>query len=309
MMLPPTIPATPFTWAQVHARGMSRHLLDDLVANRKVRRLLKGVYLRADVPDTPLIRAQAAALVVSRFVVVCDRTAGWVHGVDTFDYFELDVHPPLETYALRGHARTTRRECYGGSRDLAPSDICVIEGVKVTVPLRTALDLGCKLRRRDALAALDGFMRVHGVTRAEMHAQLSRYFRRRGVIQLRSLVPLADPRSESQGESWTRVEIIDAGLPAPEPQYWVIHEGRELFRLDLAYPHARVAVEYDGQEFHSSPLQREHDRARRNWLRDHGWHLIVVNKDSFGPDELSAWLDELRAALRLAAGHPVRRTA
>ena len=168
-------------------------------------------------------------------------------------------------------------------------------------PLRTAMDLGCNLGRRNGLAALDGFMRVHGITSEQFYAALPRYFRRRGVVQLRQLIPLADPRAESAGESWTRLEIEDAGLPKPEPQYWVQHRGRKLYRLDLAYPKSKVCVEYDGEEFHSDEVARQRDRARRKWLRDHGWTVIVVDKDSFTGEALFAWLQELREALRLAA--------
>ncbi len=301
MMLPPEIPKTPFTWPQAKTRGISRRRLDELVANRQVRRVLTGVYLRGDIEDTPLCRVRCAALVVSPFAVVCDRTAAWLLGVDTFEYHELDILPPLETYVLRGHPPTSRPECAGGTRDLSKDDVWTIEGVRVTNPLRTALDLGCKLSRRDGLAALDAFMRVHGITHERMYAELPRYFRRRGVVQLRELIPLADPRAESPGESWTRLAIIDAGLPCPEPQYWVVHDGRELFRLDLAYPRARVVVEYDGRDFHTSPEQREHDRQRRKWLGDHGWKVVVVDKDSFTPEALAAWLLELRTYLRVAA--------
>jgi very-short-patch-repair endonuclease len=60
-------------------------------------------------------------------------------------------------------------------------------------------------------------------------------------------------------------------------------------------------IEYDGREFHTSPEQRENDRLRRKWLRDHGWKVIVVDKDSFTPEALAAWLLELRTYLRLAA--------
>ena len=35
--------------------------------------------------------------------------------------------------------------------------------------------------------------------------------------------------------------------------WWVSVEGVQKYRLDLAYPHARVAIEYDGEEFHTSP--------------------------------------------------------
>lgn len=301
MMCAPEFPDVPFTAADAKRLGISSDRLRTAVRDREVRRVLRNVYVRADVPDTQLVRCQAALLVLSPFSVVCDRTAAWLLGVDVVDYRELEILPPLETYVLRGHTATRRAECAGGKRDLSPDDIIHVHGVPVTKPLRTAMDLGCKLSRRDALAALDAFMRAFGITHAEMRAMLRRYFRRRGAIQLRTLIPIADPRAESPGESWTRLEIIDAGLPVPELQWWVYVGGAPTFRLDLAYPRHKIMVEYDGQEFHTSDEQRERDHDRRKWLRDHGWTVIVVDKDSFTPEALGVWLGELRAALRLAS--------
>lgn len=231
--------------------------------------------------------------------VLCDRTAAWVHDCEAYRYRELDVVPPLESYVLRSHHPTDRPECDGGTRDLLPCDWMEIDGVKVTTPIRTAMDLGCKLSRREALAVMDALMRAHGFTIADMIRLLPRYFRRRGVIQLRQLVRLVDGRSESSGESWTRLEIADRGLPLPEPQFWVLVDGVPTYRLDHAYAHARVAVEYDGEEFHTSIEAREHDRARRQWLRDHGWTVIVVDKSSFTAEAADQWIGELRLALGL----------
>ena len=300
MRLATAFPDQPFTFADAMKLGISRSRLRDALDGREIRRVLRGVYVRADAADTTEVRVQAAKLVISPFAVVCDRTAAWLHGVDVLEFHELDLVPPLETYVLRGHDPTDRNECNGGTRDLLAADICAIDGLSVTTPIRTALDLGCKLSRRRALAALDAFMRKFGITHADMRRLLPRYFRRRGVIQLRQLVPLADPRAESQGESWMRIEIVDAGLPVPELQYWIHVGGRPTYRLDLAYPHAKVAVEYDGREFHEGDERREADRRRRQWLRDRGWTVIVVDKDSFSPEALAAWLRELRQALRLA---------
>lgn len=297
----PAFPETPFTWSQAQALGIPRRTLDDAVRCRVVRRVTRGVYLRADVPDTTEVRVAAVALALNPFTVVCDRTAAWVYGIEVMDYRELDLLPPLETCALRGHSRTGRPECTGRQRDLLPEDICWLGGVPVTTPLRTCMDLACTLSRRRALAVMDAFMREFGITREDMMRTLPRYFRRRGVIQLRQLIPLADPRSESPRESWTRLAIIDAGLPAPEPQYWILVNGRPTFRLDLAYPHARVAVEYDGREFHDSEEQKEADKARRQWMRDRGWKVIVLDQDSFAPGAVDLWIGELKTALRVAA--------
>jgi hypothetical protein len=289
--------ADPFTRAQALRSGLTRRQLRQALESREVRRVLRGVFVAALVPDTPLLRARAASLVISEHAVICDRTAAWILGCEVFRYHELDVIPPVESYVLRGHDPTDRPECDGGTRDLLPGDWFEIEGVRVTLPERTAMDLGCKLSRREALAAMDALMRCHGFTVQDLLRLLPRYFRRRGVVQLRQLVRLVDGRAESSGESWTRLAIADHGLPTPVPQHWVHVAGVPTYRLDLAYPHARIAVEYDGEEFHSSPEAGEADAARRDWLRRHGWTVIVVTKASFTDEALAAWIGDLRQAL------------
>lgn len=299
MMKPIVLPDKPFTTAQAAALGLSEKGLLAAVKDRRAVRIVRGVYLRADVEQTTIVRAAAAALVMSPFTVLCDRTAAWIHGVDTLHFFELDTIPALEAYVLRGHQSSERPECVGGTRDLCPSDWTWIGGVRVTTPLRTALDLGCKLSRRRALAAMDALMRLHQFTCSDMNRVLPRYFRRRGVIQLRQLVPLVDGRSESSGESWTRLEILDHGLPTPTPQHWISVGGVPTYRLDLAYPHARVVIEYDGEQFHSNVVDRGADQKRRKWLKEHGWTIIVVDKNSFGEEAIRGWIAELSIALRL----------
>ena len=300
MLLTTQLPSTPFTRAEATRLGITPQRLPDLVAERRIRRVLRNVYVCSDVPDTIECRAAAAALVVSPGAVFVDRTAAWLHGVDIFDYRELEVLPPLECVVLRDHSRIERPECLGGERDLSPYDLTTVNGLRVTTPLRTALDLGCMLRRPDGLAALDMFMRLHGVTREELDRSLPRYRRRRGVVRLRSLVPLADPLAESPRESYTRLAVLDADLPAPTLQHWVVHDGVAVFRLGLAWPRSRVALEYDGADWHETPEQRAADLWRRTWLREHGWTVIVVRRGQLCVEGRQGWLAELAAALRLA---------
>lgn len=97
--------------------------------------------------------------------------------------------------------------------------------MRVTTPLRTALDLGCNLPRRDALAAMDALARAHGFSKHDLTQLLGRYRRRRGVVQARELVALVDSRAESQPESWMREVIAAHGLTMPELQHWVAING------------------------------------------------------------------------------------
>jgi very-short-patch-repair endonuclease len=279
------------------------------VRRGSLRQILHGVYLRADVCLTVSVKLAAVTLVVNAGAVACDRTAAWIWGVDVHELRELDGVPPVEVFVLSGHRRCEREAVLGGERALLPIDWVEVEGVKVTTPLRTAMDLGCRLNRRQALAAMDALMRAHGFTHHQMKLLLGRYRRRRGVVQLRELVPVVNPGAESQPESWTRLELLDHLLPAPQVQWWVVVDGVPTYRLDLAYPHAKVAIEYDGEEFHSSAEDRLHDLERREWLEAHGWTVIVVDRRDFSSSSNRFWISEVARALRESQRPPRRHYA
>jgi hypothetical protein len=290
------LPLVPFTASQGLELGISRQMLRQLVADGSCRRVLRGVFQRADVPDTVENRARAAALLLPPSATFCDRTAAWLHGVDAFMYRELEILPSLDIVVLRDFNRLRRTGIAGGTRDLDPLDVTTVGEVRVTTPLRTALDLGCRLRASSALAVIDQFMRLHELTRGDLANEALRFRGRRGVIKLRRMIALASPLAESAGESWIRLAIIDAGLPDPQLQLVVVLEGRE-FRLDLAYEKHRVAIEYDGREFHATRSQQLADEARRELLRAHGWIVIVVTKMDLDRDSVRRWTAEIRAAL------------
>lgn len=290
-------PFAPFTAAEALAAGVSRRRLRTLVATGEVRRVLHGVYQASEATDTVQNRAAAASLVLPAHGIICDRTAAWVHGVDTLRFRELEVLPPIDVVVLRSFTPTARSQWRNGERDLSNHDLMTVSGVRVTTPLRTALDLGCKSSRRDGLAALDAFMRMHEISHDDMYDELPRFAGRRGVVQLRSLLLHADPRSESAAESWIRMCLIDAGLPTPVVQHSVEWGGYELYRLDLAYPRHRLCIEYDGVEFHSSEQQRAADQERRAWLRAHGWSIVVVTREDLGGDAVDRWTSQVRSVL------------
>lgn len=57
------------------------------------------------------------------------------------------------------------------------------------------------------------------------------------------------------------------------------------YRIDLALPRYRVAIECDGHAFHSSPAQKKRDARRSAYLRRNGWRSVLrfsgsqINKD------------------------------
>lgn len=291
-------PLEPFRIRDAEVFGLTRRQVQLATEDGVLLRVARGVYRRSDVADTIRARAQVVACAVPAQHVAVDRTAAWLHGVEMLTLDEQVLVPPIESCALRGRRPSRRPELDGRTRDLAPDDVMVIDGVRMTTPLRTALDLGCHLRQREAFAAMCLLARHHAFTARDLLRELPRFRGRRGVVQLRALAPLVDPRVESHREAWTLLEIVGAGLPVPEPQWWVEIDGNPAYRLDFAYPLARVCVEYDGFDHHQrTPDQRAYDERRRAWLRENGWTVIVIRRGDFADGASARWTRELRAAL------------
>lgn len=300
--------ATPFTIRQAQEWSVSRDVIARLAREGSLRRVLKGVYVDSAVPDSIDLRAKALCLVVPESAVVTDRTAGWLHGAAVLapgDHREL---PPVSVFQLPGHTRVRTSMNRGGERTLEPADVQTIRSVRVTTPLRTALDLGRLLRRYDAIAALDALLRVGGFTQADLVQELPRFKGFRGVRQLRELAPLADHRAESPPESVLRLRWIDAGLPTPQPQIPILVDGAERYRLDLGIEELRYAAEYDGEDFHTA-RELARDKRRRDWLRrERGWTIDVLRKqDLFGPRPKVD--DILRKGVRRAQRRQPRQAA
>lgn len=270
------LPIDPFTARQARLRGYDQDQLRELIDRGKLRRLLRGVYVSSLAVDSLSLRCSAVRLVVPHDAVVCDRTAAWLHGVDVFAFWELERPLPLEIAVDPALAPPRRQGVRSAKRALVKGDREIVHGISVTTRRRTAMDLGCKLRRHHAMASIDALLRLGGFTVTDMRAELVRFRRRRGVIQLRELIEVADPLSESPGESRLRLAIVDAGLPTPVSQYWVEVDGVLVFRLDLAYPRLKICIEFDGRQFHTTREDRERDDVRRAWLRAQGWRVIVV---------------------------------
>ncbi|WP_350339745.1 hypothetical protein [Actinotalea lenta] len=108
---------------------------------------------------------------------------------------------------------------------------------------------------------------------------LARLRGQRFVAKARRLAELCEPATESHGESWMRLRIVDAGLPRPEVQIPVVLGGRELYRLDAGYPELRLGFEYDGEEWHRG-AQIAADEARRDdLLHRFGWTVVAATRE------------------------------
>lgn len=286
----------PFTMELAAAAGVRPGRIRYLLDTGAIRTVLHGVYVAAFAPDSTTLRARAAVLVMPAHAVVCDRSAAWLHGLDVLDFSELDIAPDLEVVSRGGKDRSQRAGVFGGKRDLLLSEVAMVEGIQVTTPLRTACDIACLRGRYRAIATIDAFRRRYGLTEHDFLRILPRFAKRRGVVQLRELIPLSTDQAESQPESWVRLMIHDEWLPMPTAQVGVDVPNWGRARIENAYEHLRIAVEYDGEEFHTRAEDQAADEARRSALRAAGWVVIVVRKGDLAGPSLDRWIAELRQA-------------
>jgi hypothetical protein len=253
------------------------------------RRLFRDVYVHVGVEVTHELRAAAVCLLLPE-ALVTGRSAAVLWGVplaDPWDDVELTLAPSAHPCRLPGTRVRRARVPVEQRRRRA--------GIPVTTPEATAVRLACCPPLDDAVIAVDRMV-DSGIVDLEPVRALANAMRGPGSARARSVCALADGLAGSPQETRLRLLIHRSGLPAPVAQHWVVVHGREIARVDFAWPDKKIAVEYDGL-WHAEPGQFAKDRDRLNRLREAGWTVVFVTAaDMRRPQELIA-----RIAAALAA--------
>ncbi|MGY1822213.1 DUF559 domain-containing protein [Geodermatophilus sp. SYSU D00079] len=237
---------------------------------RSYRRLVHGVYADPALTVDHRLRCQAVALLMPSGTAIGGHSAAAWHGAPL-----AGPHDPVTVLRPATVLWKGPRGVRVHRTDLRPGDVEVRDGVPITSALRTAWDLAALEPLGTAVAALDSMVRAAAVTLPALVRLASSGAGRWGVTRMRAAVPLVDPRAESAPESRVRVALVLAGL-TPIPQYEVRSSGAFLARVDLAFPEARLAVEYEGAH-HFADGQIVRDDARIHRLEAAGWGVIRLS--------------------------------
>lgn len=235
----------------------------------RFRRLFPDVYVPRDVDVTAELRAKAGWLWSGRRGVVAGFAAAALHGskwVDDAQVLDL-VHdnrrgpPGITLHADR----------------IEGDEIQLVAGMRVTSPVRTALDFGCWYPTMTAVAGIDALARATEIKAADIELLARRYAGRRGIARARQAADFFDPGAQSPKESWLRVVLVQAGLPRPQTQIPVSDEFGNVFAyLDMGWEDVKVAVEYDGDQHRSDRQQYTWDVRRLERLQRCGWFVVRV---------------------------------
>ncbi|WP_082522820.1 DUF559 domain-containing protein [Geodermatophilus sp. Leaf369] len=279
--------SAPFRGSAAVARGLlTRHQL----AHRRWVRVFPDVYVSADVPLTHEVRVRAAVVLLPG-AVVCGRSAARLWGIDVDgpagdpDGADVEVVLPRRAAGPDGVRRYAGQQRVPGirvrRRAVLAADLGVVDGVRVTLPPVTALDLAGELPHDEAVAVLDQFCAQNAagrrLTTLVALRGLADARTGRGCRRARAAAGDADGLAGSPRETQLRLLLHRSDLPRPEAQYRVRDDrGRECARVDFGWPEHRLAVEYDGQG-HLRTLGP--DRRRMNRLADAGWRVLFVTAD------------------------------
>lgn len=196
----------------------------------------------------------------------------------------------------RNRSRVPGVKIHWVTEPIPDEDITTIEGIPVTKPARTLLDLAetepvefverCldeALRRR--LVSLPFLERWLADPRRRTHrgaATMGRLIRARATVGV----------TESPLEAKALTLFRDAGLPIPMLQYEVREGERFVARLDFAYPERQVGIEVDGFRYHDSRRDFDADRWRLNRLQALGWLILLITSQHIQdePGEVVRWV-------------------
>jgi len=254
------------TRKQLLGAGLTPSLVKARVKAKRLRPVQRGVYLVGP-PVAPRQNEMAAVLACGPGAVVSHRSAAAL--------WELLPHPgadaPVEiTVPFQNRGRRPGIRVHRSSR-LDPSEATRKDGIPVTTPARTVLDLAGELRAQELERVLAKVERGGLTTPAELSSLIARYPRRPGVGSLRALVrgEASPVLTRSEAEERFLALMRKAQLPCPE-----VNVGVAGYEVDFFWRDQRLVVEVDGFAFHSSRRDFKRDRRRDSSLSMRGLRVI-----------------------------------
>ncbi len=172
-------------------------------------------------------------------------------------------------------------QCHVAS--LSPDEVTVLDGIELTTAARTIADLGRTLTFEQGVVAADGALHRGLTTPAALGAAVAGVVGTPGSRTAMRVVRFADGRSESVGESRSRVLIANAGLPPPTLQPEVFDgTGQLLGRSDFGWEEGKILGEFDGQIKYGRLLRPGQtagdavfrEKRREDAMRDNGSRVV-----------------------------------
>lgn len=299
----------PFTVGEAGRAGITSKRL----RHRSLTALGRGI--RAECPTAEL----ALSVRVRPFIEVNERCAAshltaaellnlprrWRNGAS--DMYDI-IRPEGAAHLNRPHVIVHRMKLYD-------DEVTTVDGIPVTTPERTWLDLAEMLSVDEIVVAGDSCVRVPRpefegrdeplCSLADLQRMIDRHKGKRGLRKAKEAIRLIRVGADSPQETMLRLAIVRAGLPEPELNVPILSDdGLRHHQPDLSYKQYRIGIEYEG-EHHGDELQIERDIARSERYSALGWTEVRISKRHMSNDGKAA-VAKVRSALVQAGWRPGR---
>jgi hypothetical protein len=254
-------------------RVTSRSTLDHEIRRGELVRIAPRVYVRPwsvedlNVADVAAIRYAAPEALIShvsalrRFGLTAATLDGTVHVTIAAGRRVRGVPGTVFTKPIVVH-----RSSIAHQRDLCTG--------LPSVPVATAVVQSWPLMRgSDQRAPLIRAARTRQCTPAAVRRELERFGKICDKQSLCNTLDLLEAGCESELEIWGYRKVFT--VPQLARGIWQYPIGP--YRVDLAYPDAKLAVELDGRAYHASSAQWARDIARDLELAKLGWQTIRLS--------------------------------
>lgn len=270
-----------FTVQDAVACGYDRQALSRLAGDGSVVRIGRGAYAsrRSYVEASPEQRHRLA----TRAVV--QRFGGRVAASHYSALILLNLpvwRAPLEVVRVTrtGDGCARRSPSLHIHRSRGHDAHSAVDGTACVRPALAVLGTAMVCGVEAGVMAADAALRAAMVTDKELRAWLDRMARHPGLSHARVAVDLADGRSESPGESRTRLLLRSIALGTAIPQAEIRDsDGHLIGRVDFLYEQQRTVVEFDGLVKYAGDNGREAlvaEKRREDRLRDLGFQVVRV---------------------------------
>ena len=240
-----------FSRAEALDCGESDRSLADARRAGLIVRLRRGMYAPADLYTTcddagkHVLHARAAVAAQHGAVALTGSSAAALHGFALYQQDLSVVHlVRLDQGSSRRVARTNHHVV---TRDIA-AELTEIDGLVAISPARAVWEVACRASLEAGVVTADSALRLDPALAEAVATLGDRFAYFPGSRQGRTALELADARSESAGESVTRVQFFRYGIPMPQPQYRVVdHNGVLVGIADFGWEGFRHLGEFDGK--------------------------------------------------------------
>ncbi len=274
--------------AQLRRIGLSDSAISRRTRAGSLHRLHTGVYAVGHTALGPRGRWMAAVLACGPAAALSHHAAGALWEMRATTFVLVDVTVPRTGARSRPGLRIHRPRTFGDD------EVTRRDGIRVTTPARTVLDLAASLSERELQRVLDE-AQVRRLATAPSLVTLARaHPGHPGAGALtRALRHHAPGTTRTRSELEERFLAVCRGHGLPQPEVNARVAGLE---VDFVFPSHRVAVETDGWRFHGHRAAFERDRRRDAALTRAGYRALRFTHDQVA-DEPHAVATTVAAAL------------